>query len=467
MPVVQLSAAFLATGLRCPEGKPRVEWCDAEVQGLYIEVRATSKGQGTYYLRYRNAAGKTAHQKLGRTTDIGLTEARRAAKALRAEIAMGADPRGQEKARKEVPTWTDFFDLQYLPFAKPRKRSWKGDVQRNVRIKAKFGHKRLNEITRQEIEKFHIGILDQGLKPASADQHLRLIKRALNLAVQWEVIDKSPGANVKLLRVDNKRETYLDDEQLARLMQILRTDSARTVCQLATFLLATGARLSEALGATWSQIDRPHRIWRIPATNSKSKKMRPVPLNDQALAVLDEVGTEGKFDHVFINHRWKNPDGTMGKPLTWVHKVWERIRNDAGMPGLRIHDLRHSHASFLVNSGRSLYEVQQVLGHSDPSVTMRYAHLSSKTMLEASNTASLMIERAIRTADAAQARKEGAAAGAESAEAPGATSGAQQDTSEVTRDSTQSSDPTTATGVTGATSGPEVGEVEEAVRRAA
>jgi hypothetical protein len=184
-------------------------------------------------------------------------------------------------------------------------------------------------------------------------------------------------------------------------MQVLKTDSARTVCQLAMFLLATGARLSEATGATWAQIDREHRVWRIPAANSKSKKMRAVPLNDQALAVLDEVGTEGSYEHVFINHRWINADGSRGKPITWIHKVWERIRIEAGLPQLRVHDLRHSHASFLVNAGRTLYEVQQVLGHSDPAVTMRYAHLSTKTMLEASSAASMVIERAIKAGQVA------------------------------------------------------------------
>jgi integrase len=398
MPIVNLTAAFLATGLNCPPGKSRIEYCSREVAGLYVEVRASSPGQGTYYLRFKNSSGKTAHKKIARTTDISLAEAHKAAKILRGQIVQGGDPRSERKSPegKEVPTWNDFFDHQYVPYARPRKRTWAGDVQRNVRIKAEFGSKRLTEITRKEIEDFHSGLLDVPLAPATADQHLRLIKRAFNLAVLWDVVDTNPAARVKLLRVDNKRDFYLNDGQLTRLMRVLQSDNARTVCQVAMFLLATGARLSEATGATWSQFDREHRLWRIPATNSKSKKMRAVPLNDQALAVLDEVGTEGKHEHVFINHRWINADGSRGKPIAWVHKVWDRIRVEAGMPQLRIHDLRHSHASFLVNAGRTLYEVQQVLGHSDPAVTMRYAHLSTKTMLEASSAASVVIERAIK-----------------------------------------------------------------------
>ena len=74
-----------------------------------------------------------------------------------------------------------------------------------------------------------------------------------------------------------------------------------------------------------------------------------------------------------------------------MQKVWTRLRKKAGLPHLRIHDLRHQFASFLVNAGRSLYEVQQILGHSNPIVAQRYSHLSSKAMQEASNSASVAI----------------------------------------------------------------------------
>ena len=77
-----------------------------------------------------------------------------------------------------------------------------------------------------------------------------------------------------------------------------------------------------------------------------------------------------------------------------VHKVWGRLRAQAGMEWLRIHDLRHGFASLLVNNGRTLYEVQQILGHSNSKVTERYAHLSSKSLQEAANTASVIIQGA-------------------------------------------------------------------------
>jgi integrase len=176
----------------------------------------------------------------------------------------------------------------------------------------------------------------------------------------------------------------MNDEELARLLDVLKTDRNRMVCNLALFLLSTGARLNEALQAHWKHIDKENRVWLVPAINSKSKKIRSIPLNDSALEVLENLGTDGKFDWLFVNRNTK-------ERLMYAQKVWDRLRNAAGLPHLRIHDLRHQYASFLVNSGRTLYEVQQILGHSDPTVTQRYAHLSTKSLQEAANSASLCI----------------------------------------------------------------------------
>ncbi|NBS93194.1 MAG: site-specific integrase, partial [Betaproteobacteria bacterium] len=82
---------------------------------------------------------------------------------------------------------------------------------------------------------------------------------------------------------------------------------------------------------------------------------------------------------------WLLPNPRSGRPLTGVFEVWARVRERAGLPGLRLHDLRHSYASFLVNAGRSLYEVQALLGHANPRTTMRYAHLSQATLRDAAD----------------------------------------------------------------------------------
>ena len=386
MPIVKLTPTFITHNLTCPEGKSRIEWCCADTPGLYVEVRANTPGQGTYYLRYKDATGKTCHQKLGRTEDMSIADARKRAKTEKAQIALGADPRGEAKRQREVPTLNDFFSDTYLPHAIPRKRSWKRDEQLfRLRIAGKFGHLRLNQLSRQSIQSFHTDLLDEGLSAASCDHHIKVLRRMLNLAIEWELLEKNPIKGIQLFNQDNKVEHYLNDEQLDRLLTVLREDDNRSICRIAMFLLSTGCRLNEALQATWTQIDRKNRVWRIPALNSKSKRMRSVPLNDSALHVLDQLDTEGEFEHVFINRQTR-------KPYVNIAKVWSRIRDKAGLPHLRLHDLRHGFASLLISGGRTLYEVQQILGHSDPKVTMRYAHLSSKALQDAARSGSVIIK---------------------------------------------------------------------------
>jgi len=108
---------------------------------------------------------------------------------------------------------------------------------------------------------------------------------------------------------------------------------------------------------------------------------------DAAIELLQSLPRQDDIPWVFFNPR-------TGKPPVSIFYAWDTIRRRVGIPELRIHDLRHSYASFLVNAGRSLYEVQKLLGHHDPRVTMRYTHLSPQAMLEAVNVVGAMVAMA-------------------------------------------------------------------------
>ena len=372
----------LVNQLTCPEGRSRVEYCDSVVRGIYVLISASSDVR-TFYLRYKNPLGKTAHQKLGRTTDVSLAAARKKAKALKADIlANGLDPRAKAKADNDGLTLDEFWKEHYLPYATPRKRSIKRDEQiYRIQIQPMFGSSPLNQITRQQILALAASVKNGGLSAASADHVSKLIRRLMTLAVEWDFLEKNPASRIQLFNEDNEIEHYLDEEQLKRLLKVLQTDANRHVCWIAQFLLATGCRLNEALTARWSLIDRKNRTWRVSATNSKSGKSRTVPLTEAALNVLRQTSAEGPYDYVFVNAK-------TGKHYTHIRHAWHRLRKEAGLPWLRLHDLRHTYASMLVNSGQSLYVVQQCLGHADSRVTQRYAHLSSKSLQDAANCAS-------------------------------------------------------------------------------
>lgn len=389
MAVVKLTQDFVDCQLVCPDEANRIEFVSDDRSGLYVEVRKASNGYGTYYLRYKDANNKSCHQKIGRTQDMTLTEAKEAVKTLKAEIALGADPRAEEKARLAVITYDTFFDEYYLPYAKNHKRSWDRDEELyRLRISSTFGQRRLNDVSRLQIQKFHAKLMNEGLAAATANHHIKLIRRMLNLAIEWNVISgPNPASRIEMFAEDNQIERYMNDDELQRLLEVLRTDNRKGVCQIALFLLSTGARLNEALSAKWEHVDIHKCIWRVPATNSKSKRMRAIPLNDSAMAVINVLETKGEYEHLFINKKRK-------LPYVNIAKVWEELRIKAGLPKLRLHDLRHQFASFLVNDGQSLYTVQQILGHSDPSVTQRYAHLSTSALQLASSSASKQIQAA-------------------------------------------------------------------------
>ncbi|MEN8108473.1 MAG: site-specific integrase [Pseudomonadota bacterium] len=390
MPVMKLTQEGISK-LRCPEGKRCIQYCDRDLPGLILEVRSTNPNRSTWWIRYRNNASATKYLRLGHYPDMSLDEARQRAKAEKARIQLGADPRAEENARKAVPTLTEFMEDQYFPHVATRKRTAAKDEEYyRLRLKTAFGNKRLNQIRRREVQLFHSALHAEGLAPATCNHYLKLLKRAFNLAIQWEIIE---GPNVicsiQQYRELNLVEKYMDDEQLQRLLTVLNTDKNRSVCSIILFLLSTGARLNEALTAKWALIDVKRRVWRIPATNSKSGKVRAVPLNDAALEVLSKLDTKDEFEYVFINKQTR-------KPYTTIQKVWNRLRNAADLEHVRSHDLRHQHASMLVNSGRTLYEVQQILGHSTSKVTERYSHLSTATLQSASSCAADIIKEAMK-----------------------------------------------------------------------
>jgi len=301
-------------------------------------------------------------------------------------------------------TLATFMAEHYFPHAKVHKRSHKRDDQLyRIRIAPKFGHLALSAaLNRREVEAFGRDLLAEGLSPASVDHHLKLLRRVGNLCVQWEFLDRNPLKGIPLLLISNAVENYLNDEKTQALLEVLKTDSNRNVCHILMFLISTGARLNEALTATWKNVSIEGGVWKVDATRSKSKKIRSIPLNDSALWVLEQLPSKGKSEYLFPSPV-KTKDGK-DAPYVTVTRAWIRIRKLAGV-NVRIHDLRHSFASRLVCNGRSLYEVQQILGHSDPKVTMRYAHLSAKTLQEAANAGSVIVPKVVPKAETMEAAK--------------------------------------------------------------
>lgn len=382
--ILALTQQFVDQSLMCPDGKNQIEFCDSTTKGLYIHCR---KGSNThsYFLRYKDPNNKTCHQMLGRVADINLAEARELAQTLKAEILLGKNPQAEERARLAVLTLNQFFNEHYLPFAKQNKRSWLRDVQLFVRIDKRFGSRRLNEVSRLELQKFHMDLVNEGLAPATANHHVKLAKRIFNVAIMWDLASNNPASKIRLIREDNLVENLLNDEEFNSLISVLRTERPRAVCDLLMFLVSTGARFNEAAKSKWADVDLDKKTWTIPMTNNKAKKKQTVPLNDSAMVILNELPTKENSEFLFVNVKTK-------KPYTTIARSWVVLKKKAGIEKpLRIHDLRHNFASMLINSGVSVYMCQKLLRHATSVTTQRYLHADMSSLQNASDVASRKI----------------------------------------------------------------------------
>ncbi|MBU3587811.1 tyrosine-type recombinase/integrase [Polynucleobacter sp. 31A-FELB] len=382
MPKLQLNAE-LVKELVCPKEKAKWDVFDINCKGLMLEVRQS--GGKTYYLRYTDERGRSHQMKLAAASDITLSQARQMANIARSKIAMGEDPAAEKAIKKSVPTFEQFIAERYMPFVRSYKKAANSDDSylRN-QILPVLGKKYLDEITRKDIIDFHHGLHAKGYKPGTCNRSLILLRYAFNLAIRWDIpgVKTNPTKDVALLNdQEGKKERYLTKEETERLYGVLKDSDNALLQYIIPMLILTGARKREVLDARWEDLDLDRRQWRIPIT--KAGRPRYVPLSNGVLHLLANVPhTDG--------NPWVFPNPKTGKPYVSIFNSWNAARIAAGLADVRIHDLRHSFASFLVNAGRSLYEVQRILGHTQIKTTQRYAHLSQDTLLDAADAAHQM-----------------------------------------------------------------------------
>ena len=378
MAQIQLTSQFVKNAA-CTQGKNKVDFFDIDCKGLLLEVRAS--GGKTWYMRYLGERGKTHQFKLADEHDVSLPQARKLADKLRNQIALGFDPAAKKAVLRAVPTFADFMAERYMPFVKGYKRSWISDDSylRNHLLPA-FGKKYLDEITKHDVVAFHHGMRAKGYALGTCNRCLILLRYAMNLAVRWEIpgIKANPTKEVALFEDHSGKERYLTEGEAQKLYESVRQSENTMLQYIIPMLILTGARKREVLDAKWTDFDLDRKQWRIPTT--KAGKPRHVPMSDGVLQLLASIPHDD-CPWVFANPKSR-------KPYVSIFISWNTARKRAGLSDVRIHDLRHSFASFLVNAGRTLYEVQKILGHTQIKTTQRYAHLSQDTLLDAANVVS-------------------------------------------------------------------------------
>lgn len=352
------------------------QYYDKDIPNFMLEHRPS--GETTWYYRYELLNGKTKFCRLGKNRRMDAVEARKQAYIAETLVADGKDPgSGGTLHAKEKLLLKSFAEMHYIPYIRLHKRSWELDVYLlNKYIYPYFAEENVHSINALMLINWQRELFERGLATGTCNRIMALMRGIFSAMVRSDIIEKlqNPCLKVQDFATPPGRERYLSQKEVRKVLDFL--DNTKHVMAAAFFklLLFTGARRSEILKATWQYVDLSARILTVPI--SKSGKARHIALSEEALAVIKSLPRTNK---------WLFPSSDTNRPMACPYYLWYQMLKKCGLSDIRIHDLRHSYASFMVNSGCSLYEVQKALGHSDPKMTQRYAHLDTKTLLSAAD----------------------------------------------------------------------------------
>ena len=275
-------------------------------------------------------------------------------------------------------TLNQFFDDLYFPHAKATKKQPHHDWSiYNKHLREKLGRYQLDELLNPILDVWVREQVVNGYQRSTVNKHIHLVNRMLSLARHWGYLPahNPQQENLKRLSIGDHTQRFLSADEIERLLSACRANQHPFLYLFVRVLLLTGARKGEARLARWCDVNFEKRIWTVP--RSKNGRSRRIVLSNAALEVLSDV--RKKADMLMLpseadDFLFTNP--TTRTAYQSFYASWFVARDLAGLSDLRIHDLRHTFASLLINQGVSLYEVQTLLGHSSVQMTQRYAHLA-------------------------------------------------------------------------------------------
>lgn len=392
--------------LRCNGAKDReILWDSGHREAVRgFGVVAFRNGGKCYVAQYRKD-GRSRRTRIGEHGRLTPEQARSEARKILGAVEGGADPIAQRKAAREVRTFKAVADDFIALHVGTKRKARTGDEYTRMLtayVLPTIGSKRIVDVRRADVARMH-GRLSAS--PYQANRALAVVSAVWNWAARRDEVALADNPARAIERYPEKgRERYLTSEELARVGDVLRegetiglpysVDETKPTAKHAPkadhrrskldpfavaairLLILTGARLREILDAQWSQLDLERGILFL--ADSKTGR-KPLYLSAAAQAVLVAIPRVKGNPHVIAG-------ALEGAPRADLSKPWRAVKQAAEIEGVRIHDLRHSFASFGAGASLGLPIIGKLLGHSQAATTHRYAHLDADPLRRAVET---------------------------------------------------------------------------------
>ena len=332
---------------------------------------------GKSFVLLRDVGGRSRRVSIGPASTMSVAEARRAG------LARKAAPEPEKKTARSVPLFRDFATGEWM---EAHWEGYKPSTRRMVtslfdnRLLPAFGSRPLDRIDPARVARWFQDF--SRTAPGNANHGLDLLRQIMNFAAARGHVENNPARGIRR-NPRTPRTRFLSRHEIDRLLGILDRQTRKTdreQAEIIRLLLLTGCRRGEIMRLRWSEVDGD----RLLLSDTKTGP-RTVPLNSRARRILERQPRRGS---PFVFPSPRDPSRPRGPNLG----LWYRVRREAGIEDVRLHDLRHTHASHAVMNGVPVPVVSRLLGHSSVGMTLRYAHLGDRDIEEAAERTGIAID---------------------------------------------------------------------------
>lgn len=350
--------------------KQQISW-DDNLAGFGIRVYPS--GKKAFVVRYR-VDGRRFMITLGLFGPLTLEQARKNASIVLAKVYGGSNPAEDKKIANRQPTLSVFSEKFMKEYSMIHKKSWKADKARfKLHILPILGSRKLKTITSNDIQKLHNKITKSG-KLYEANRVIKLLSVVFQKAKKWKMYNGENPAKGIQLNKEKKRDRYVTPTELPRFAKAIDEEPNIYARSALWLYLLTGLRKSEVLRAKWEDVDWDRREIKI--SDNKSNRPHYLPLSEAACKILRDIPRLNHNPYIFCGFKENSHIYDLKKP-------WDRVRNKAKAPDVRIHDLRRTVGSWMAQSGNTLHLIGRVLNHSSSATTAIYARFGQDSVREA------------------------------------------------------------------------------------